>query len=303
MLDTGPACASCLSTRSRKLAFPGDVYSLYECHSCDLQFFDPVTNPGARWYEDTYQLRDLEQRDKVGWNHQQFLADRRPARGRLLDVGCGTGAFLAAARERGFEVTGLDFDHAAVRTARDHFGISDIHAGTLDEYLERRPSQTFDVVTAFEILEHVERPRDLLRQCASILRPGGVIAVSVPFRDRRPASSFDWDEPPNHLSRWSKRSLVSALTATGFEVEDVRTGWMAGSAVLMSVIRLGIASGCLQRAQVEGRQQRRRLEQRAARLHRLKTAAFVLLGVPVDLVLRAAGSTGIDMYAIGKRSV
>jgi hypothetical protein len=75
---------------------------------------------------------------------------------------------------------------------------------------------------------------------------------------------------------------------------------MASAPAMMGVVRLGIASNCLQEAQREGTDTRR-LERRAATLHKIKTAAFDVIGAPVDVLLRALGGTGIDLYAIATR--
>lgn len=271
------------------------------CDACDLQFFDPMKNPGAEWYESNYRFRDLLEVDAVNWNHRQFLTDRRIPPGRVLDVGCGTGSFLSAAQRRGWKVVGLDFNEAGVRAARDRLGVESVYAWTLAEFTDRRPGEQFDAVTAFEVLEHLEEPAGFLRQCYELVRPGGYFAVSVPFRDRWPRWNEAWDEPPHHMTRWSKRALLGALAATGFQAVDVRTGWIASARILMGKVRFGIVQRELARVSGDGADAADPHMRRAATMHRLKSAVFGAVGVPVDLAIRVAGGTGIDMYVLARR--
>jgi len=275
---------------------------LLECAACDVQFFDPMKNPGAGWYEENYRFRDLVEPQAVNWNHRQFLKETTIPPGRLLDVGCGTGSFLGAAQKEGWQVTGLDFNEAGVQAARARLGIADVHAWTLDEFLRQRPGEQFDAVTAFEVLEHVDEPRLFLEQCFQVTLPGGYFAVSVPYRERWPRWNEAWDEPPHHMTRWSKRALLAALARTGFQAADLRTGWIASGRTLMGKIKLGMVAGELERAaRSVDTGDRGRHTRRAALLHRAKAAAFGAIGVPLDQAIRLAGGTGIDMYALARR--
>lgn len=156
-----------------------------------------------------------------------FVSDRLAELGRhgaLLDLGCGDGRFLSRVRGR-FAPTGLDFNPEAVRAARAARGLQDVHAVALAELDRWAPDRRFEVITAFHVLEHVEDPRAFLAHVARRLRPGGLLAVSVPNPDRwalrwvREA----WDYPPHHLTRWTARALRGLLEQRGFEVEEVRT--------------------------------------------------------------------------------
>jgi SAM-dependent methyltransferase len=272
------------------------------CAGCDVHFFEPMTNPGASWYEENYRFRDVIEPEAVNWNHRQFLSDRTIKPGRLLDVGCGTGSFLAAAQKLGWKVTGLDFNEAGVQAARARLGVADVHAWTLEEFSQQRPGEQFDAVTAFEVLEHVEEPRAFLERCYELTSPGGHFAVSVPYRERWPRWNDAWDEPPHHMTRWSKHALLAALERTGFQTTELRTGWIGSGRILMGKIKLGIVAGELERAAKAGEtSDRGRHTRRAALLHGVKAAVFGAIGVPLDQTIRLAGGTGIDMYALARR--
>lgn len=141
----------------------------------------------------------------------------RPLPGqRLLDLGCGSGAFLQLAAGAGWDVVGVDFDVKAVDVARR--GGLDIRVGgveVLDPATER-----FDVITMSHVIEHVHRPLEVLQGCYELLHPGGLLWIETPniastghviYRE-------NWRglEPPRHLVLFSQQSLHSALTKTGF---------------------------------------------------------------------------------------
>jgi SAM-dependent methyltransferase len=198
-------------------------------------------------------------------------------------------------------VSGLDFDAAAVEAARTRFEIDDVHAWSFDEFMKNRPGERFDVVTAFEVLEHQEDPRSLLDGCFALTRPGGYLAISVPFRDRRPNWYEAWDEPPNHLTRWSKRSLVTALSGAGYHVLEMRTGWIASRKFLMQNVRFGIVSSRVETAQLAEHRPANRTVPVARALLRTKSAVLGGFGTVLDVGLKVIGATGISLYVLAQR--
>jgi SAM-dependent methyltransferase len=103
--------------------------------------------------------------------------ERARAPGRLLDVGCGTGLFLAVARRRGWQPHGIDDCPEALRHAREHFGL-DVRCGDFTDVAaeERR----YDAITGWDVIEHSREPAALLEFVRSRLAPGGVVGLSTP---------------------------------------------------------------------------------------------------------------------------
>jgi SAM-dependent methyltransferase len=93
---------------------------------------------------------------------------------RLLDVGCSYGAFLEVARERGWDGSGVELSHKGSEYARKHRRL-EVFTGTLEEACLRDDS--FDVVSLWDVIEHLDRPLDLLRETQRVLCPGGVLLV------------------------------------------------------------------------------------------------------------------------------
>lgn len=157
------------------------------------------------------------------------LGDRlRP--GRLLDVGCSCGYFLEVAAAAGFDVHGVEFSRSAIDAA-----VPDVRSRIVEGTLEQAaPSGPFDVISAFDLLEHVHDPRGFLAQCRSLLAPGGTLVVSTPDTDHvlRPLMRSRWPmlQPMQHLHLFSRRALAQTLRAAGFEDVRVDTAYKILSA-------------------------------------------------------------------------
>ena len=178
--------------------------------------------PDARWYEQMYGGRD-EQLMPLEPGHKYFLGDAlAPGHGELLDIGCGTGNFLAAARNVGYSVTGIELDRNAARFAKEELGLPRVLGLAISDFAERNPDEKFDVVTFFEVLEHQAAPAGFVEKVKSCLRPRGYIALSVPNRARWLTGPDPLDYPPNHFLRWNVEALRNLLSSRGFEVLSIR---------------------------------------------------------------------------------
>ncbi|HNT60749.1 MAG TPA: methyltransferase domain-containing protein, partial [Candidatus Bilamarchaeaceae archaeon] len=163
------ACPACDSSGARKTGAYGE-YSLLRCGACGLVFSDPLAHPSAEFYEksETYEKRgemigmpylseglpegDI---DYKFWNFSKFFRDGIKPGGSLLDVGCAEGVFLGEAAKRGYCAVGIDINRRAIERIRAARPGLDVHACTLGEFL-KGDGRTFDVITSFEVLEHLE---------------------------------------------------------------------------------------------------------------------------------------------------
>lgn len=211
------ACPGCQTGVSAKLVEHSGSYDLCLCPRCELTFCDPMRAGNPDFYE-----ANTEYDQK--WEFQFVLPEftRLGLSGSLLDVGCGDGRFLSGVGKE-FTVTGLDFNPSAIRTAQAERGLMDVHCETLEEFSRRPRPKPYDVITVFHILEHVEDPNGFLACIKKCLRPGGVLAASVPnpYRWTLRWIRETWDYPPHHLTRWMPHTLKNLLERQGFEIVEM----------------------------------------------------------------------------------
>ncbi|PIR83425.1 hypothetical protein COU19_00490 [Candidatus Kaiserbacteria bacterium CG10_big_fil_rev_8_21_14_0_10_56_12] len=140
------------------------------------------------------------------------------ATGALFDVGAATGYFLGLAKERGYAVSGIDISAAAAALAKAK-GLR-VLAGTLDQLSPDAASH--DVVTLFDVLEHVADPAALLGHAARLLKKDGILMGCTPNSGSRYAALMGkrWHAlcPPEHLVWMTEASLRDLLSKDGFEV-------------------------------------------------------------------------------------
>ncbi len=278
-------CPVCGHDGERELVEGLGDYTLYRCLDCDVVFSIPFRGPGAQWYEgsDLYTLGRFIT-DAPEWYHREFLSVCTGRRD-ILDVGCGTGVFVREARRYGHRVWGIDFDPANIKIARERFGLEDVYCFSVEE-LKERFNRRFDVVTFFEVLEHLERPGKFIEDVKTVLTRDGIIGLSVPNRERILDTIGQGDSPPNHLTRWNSTSIRRFLEDHGFEVTGLRIKPIGTEEIekyLKMRIRLRIAHGLARSGIEEGSADKIK---RARVLMNIKDVVFRALSLPVGLVLR-----------------
>ena len=214
----------------------GNFY-LVRCHHCGLIYQNPqlsITDLAAHYPDDylPYQSsavdRDLRSQQVLRNRGIIRFCDRiirhHPEVGRLLDVGCSTGSFLYAMRNRGWQVQGVEPVAYAAEQARQDFGL-EIYTGVLETAVY--PDSSFDVVTLWDVLEHVPDPKATLAETARILKPGGLLVFSLPNPDCVEAHLFggNWVgwERPRHLHLIPLPLINSYLELVGLQMKAVES--------------------------------------------------------------------------------
>ena len=131
---------------------------------------------------------------------------------RVLDAGAGQGTMTARLGRLGFQVTSTDVSGAAVDRLRENVN-GDVHQASVTNL--PCDDASFDGAVLGEVLEHVEDDLAALAEVARVLRPGGVVALSVPANPRLYGPSDEW---AGHRRRYTRAALIAACAAAGLEV-------------------------------------------------------------------------------------
>jgi len=222
-------------------------FPLVRCLNCSFMFV-----AGARQADQDAQRatgpRSAEERARIDFDdptldleqaRPEHMAAHRPLlekieslapKGLLLDVGAGLGWLLAAARERGWKVAGTELNQSLIEYARDKLDL-EVTRGHLRDLGFR--DRYCEVVTMFDVLEHVFDVEDTLAELRRILKPEGLLVIRVPnvgsLRARIDLESWSHLNP-GHISYFSDATLSALLTRFGFEVLEIES-WIPDSFV------------------------------------------------------------------------
>lgn len=200
-------------------------FAHFVCRMCAHErFLNPESQSNAALYEEDADYNaDLSiagnPEDLIQWSHREAISclEKRHFSGTpaILDVGCFNGFFVVALRAKGYDATGIDFNKRAIAYGRSVYGLgSAIGTETLEELL--RAGRRYDVITMFEVIEHLDDFPAVIDSAVALLNPGGLFIVSTP--NSRMLWRPSLDTPPHHLSRFSPESLRHLLRSRGLHV-------------------------------------------------------------------------------------
>jgi len=220
--DVCPLCSEMAEFKFLEAYFDSSAnreYKLYECGSCKAWFWSPLKNPGADWYEHDarYSSRNADPNLKPIRNYKKIISFLKPSTGSVLDIGCGTGDFLFYAKKNGWEVVGIDFDANAIKTAKEIYKLDNVFNEELEEYYKKNKEKKFDLITFFDVFEHLDNHLEFIANVKRMLKPEGYIALSLPYR-KRAKWLMPADVPPRHLTRWDRTSIRKFLERNGFKI-------------------------------------------------------------------------------------
>ena len=201
---------------------PGTKYGRHvKCRNCQLIYVNPIEKE-SKINEDYSERKSIDasiiRESRLRATKSQVELIKRYKKGtNLLDIGCGEGFFLFSAFKAGYSAKGVELSQDAAAYAKREFGL-DIEAGAFEEL--QFPQDYFDVVTLWQVLEHVPYPLALLKEAHKILKPGGALVASTPNIEGIPAKIFRrrwWNVRRLHLNQFTTKTLKDILMNAGFK--------------------------------------------------------------------------------------
>ena len=193
-------------------------YQMMLCKNCGLEFAYPPVSPNAEWYNLAYRALNLYPDDR--WEFP-FVIQKIKAGDTVLELACGSGEFLKVCKANSIPAKGLDFASDAVNQCKK-IGLDADLFDLTQPY--QRPEEKAANITAFHILEHLSDPNSLFRFASQAATKNTRLWVSLPsnLRPSRMLKQVDFlDQPPHHMSRWSKKAFAEIGKNNGWILEDV----------------------------------------------------------------------------------
>ncbi|MCG3164353.1 MAG: Ubiquinone biosynthesis O-methyltransferase [Bacteroidia bacterium] len=229
-------CNSCGSSEY-KLFYSEGGHDLVKCKNCSLVYLK--TQPTEDELKEIYSFKkgyhnqfadnqelieDYERRGKA----KLEIVKKHIKSGNVLDVGCSAGFFLKAAKDEGFNTFGVELSPDTAKIARERYGLNVVTSTLENAGFE---NDFFDLVTFFDVLEHVPDPTAILKEANRITKKNGLVIVGLPNVDGLfprislflyPITGYWWHhEMPIHLFQFTKRTLNKILAKTGYEKKEI----------------------------------------------------------------------------------
>lgn len=209
-----------------------EEFQIHECLRCGLLFTEPrpeINKIGEYYKSKEYYSHQenkkgfipkiYEKVKKINLKHKYNIATKGITTGKMLDIGCGVGDFIHTAEEQGWECVGIEPSEDAKAIARNRINAKILKS----KDQEVIPEETFDVITMWHVLEHVDNLKWQVSQLQRLIKNEGRVVIAVPNYKSYDAKYYKdkWAayDVPRHLNHFNKETIVKIFKANGLELE------------------------------------------------------------------------------------
>jgi SAM-dependent methyltransferase len=220
-----PTCPVCLSSKATHFQVSNNC-TLYRCEGCEVVYLFPHVSveQAVDLYNSTVERASTEQHKRFDKKMRRSRSRARRLKSyvkgsgkRFIDVGCNVGFMTEAARESGFDATGIEIDANYIKTSQEAFPKNTFVHSLVEDYTS--PEGGFDMVYCSEVIEHVPDPRAFAAGLARQVAPGGYLFITTPDIShwRRPKDITQWNAfcPPEHCLYFSPANLKHLFELNG----------------------------------------------------------------------------------------
>ena len=235
-------CECCGSLKFTPVNLRENNTLVVHCEECHLEFVNPL--PTVEEMQKHYQ-KEMTGNELESGLHSNYILERQTriksfsklynsrlsvieslysGKGNLLDIGCGAGFFLNCAKERGWNCHGLEILPEYIKFAHENFALDNIRLESLDESLSYG-ANTFDVITLWDLIEHLRNPLDCLKRIHYSMKPGGLLVMWTPNVKNAVFLKENWVgyKTLQHFYFFSRNSLNQMLEKAGFKIVHLET--------------------------------------------------------------------------------
>lgn len=240
-------CPVCASAQIEKVLTCKDhtvsqqLFEVWECRQCSFRFTQHAPLPeniGAYYQSEAYishsdtgkglinKLYKIARRYTLGRKRHFIQKITGMLTGNILDVGCGTGAFIQEMKKAGWQTTGLEPDAGSREKAYELYGLKPLPIDKLFSL----PASSYHAITLWHVLEHVHDLNGYLQQLKQLLKPGAKLVLAVPNYTSSDAAFYQqhWAayDTPRHLWHFSPASMRKLAADNGFNVISTHPMWL-----------------------------------------------------------------------------
>lgn len=224
-------CQCCLNEDKTQFTekFVKNDFAVLECNRCSFNFVPWYYRKNISYtdYKDNAVLQQIRQGNnwiKIQRHLLRFRLIRKFIKtGRLFDLGSGWGHFLLAGKQLGFDVYGIEVAANPYTYSKEDLGLPVDHVDFFDL---KKEAGSFDIITLWDVLEHIDNANAVIEKCAYLLSDGGYIVIQVPQIDSFIATrrKEKWNMMGlDHVNYFSRKTITALLNRHGFKVETIRS--------------------------------------------------------------------------------